>query len=273
MAEHYNSSLESLLFTALVSIIVASPFVIAPVLTRGIKHPRLRADLASFSAGIFLGTVTFSIIEESVKLGDILTMGIGFGIGSVTFSIIRYMMQKNDKFHEKSSDNSSSSTSSSSCNDDSSSSSDSNVNNGGSGQVIILGTLIDSHPETIIIGIIIALGMSSLLPTVLALFTGNFAARVVGTINMIDEGKSKQEVLRKSFYVFIAVAIGGIIGYFLVRPLAERYLSIIFGFAAGALISIVTEELIPEAYKKVNWHIGLSAALGLFVSFAMFKAI
>jgi hypothetical protein len=124
-------------------------------------------------------------------------MGIGFGIGSVTFSIIRYMMQKNNKFHKMSSESGGSGGSSStSCND--SGSSDSNINNGGSGHVIILGTLVDSHPETIIIGIIIALGMSSLLPTVLALFTGDFAARIVGTINMLDKGKSKQEVLRKS---------------------------------------------------------------------------
>jgi zinc transporter, ZIP family len=67
-------------------------------------------------------------------------------------------------------------------------------------------------------------------------------------------------VIRKWIYVFIAVAIGGLIGYFLVRALAERYLSVVFGFAAGALISFVIEELIPEAYKKVNWHIGLSTA-------------
>ena len=90
---------------------------------------------------------------------------------------------------------------------------------------------------------------------------------------MINEGKPKEEVVRKWTFVFIAVAIGGLIGYFLVRALTERYLSIVFGFAAGALISFVTEELIPEAYKKVNWHIGLSAALGLFVSFAMFNLL
>jgi zinc transporter, ZIP family len=108
------------------------------------------------------------------------------------------------------------------------------------------------------------------VPTVLALFTGNFTATVVGTRKMITEGRPKKEVVRRWAYVFIAVAIGGLIGYFLVRFLTERYLSVVFGFAAGALISFVTEELIPEAYKKVNWHIGLSAALGLFVSFAIF---
>jgi hypothetical protein len=42
------------------------------------------------------------------------------------------------------------------------------------------------------IGIIIALGMSGLVPTVLALFTGNFTTTVVGTRKMINEGKSKK---------------------------------------------------------------------------------
>jgi hypothetical protein len=58
---------------------------------------RLKADRASFSAGIFLGIVTFSIIQESVKLGDILTIGVGFGIGSTTFSIVRYIDKQETK--------------------------------------------------------------------------------------------------------------------------------------------------------------------------------
>ncbi|WP_458747050.1 hypothetical protein [Candidatus Nitrosocosmicus sp. T] len=52
--------------------------MIASIISKEYGHSlRLRADLASFSSGIFIGTVTFSIIEESVKMGDIFTMGIG----------------------------------------------------------------------------------------------------------------------------------------------------------------------------------------------------
>jgi hypothetical protein len=32
-------------------------------------------------------------MEESVKMGDIFTMGIGFGIGAVTFSLVRYKIE------------------------------------------------------------------------------------------------------------------------------------------------------------------------------------
>ena len=140
----------------------------------------------------------------------------------------------------------------------------------GSGKLIVIGTLTDSHPETIMIGVMIALGIPGLFPTALTLFIGNFAATIVGTRELIAENESKRKILQKWATVFIFVTIGGPIGYFLTLFLDEYYLSIVFSFAAGALMSFVTEELIPDAYRKVNWHIGLSACVGLFVSFAIF---
>ena len=41
-----------------------------------------------------MAAVTFSIIGEAIKLGDIYTLGFGFGIGATTFSITRYLLQK-----------------------------------------------------------------------------------------------------------------------------------------------------------------------------------
>jgi len=141
---------------------------------------------------------------------------------------------------------------------------------GGGGKMIIVGTLTDSHPETIIIGIILGLGIPGLIPTVLTLFIGIFTATVEGTGRMINSGLSAREVFKRWMYVFAAVAIGGPIGYFIARPVDPDLLSIVVAFAAGALISFVTEELIPEAYKRVEWHIGLSAAAGLLVGFSIF---
>lgn len=220
--------------------------------------------------------MTFSIIVESVKLGDIFTMGIGFAIGAITFSITRYKIQnksssssKNEKHVKYSRDS-----------DDSYRNLTDKENNDkgievqkekkGSGKLIIIGTLADSHPETIMIGVMIALGIPGLFPTALALFIGNFTATIVGTRELIAENESKKQIVHQWSLVFLFVAIGGPIGYFLTLFLNEYYLSIVFSFAAGSLMSFVTEELIPDAYKKVNWHIGLSASLGLFVSFVIF---
>jgi len=275
MIEYSDLTLESILFTIGISLFVASPFLVASIISKEYRHPlRLRADLASFSAGIFIGTVTFSIIEEAIKLGDIYTLGFGFGIGATTFSITRYLLQNKstqkgiDHFENPS--NPSNPSSNENSKHDNNRGIEVRKERKGSGRIIIIGTLADSHPETIMIGVMIALGIPGLFPTALTLFIGNFAATIVGTRELIAEDESKRKIVHKWSMVFLFVSIGGPIGYFLTLLLDQYYLSIIFSFAAGALMSFVTEELIPDAYRKVNWHIGLSACLGLFVSFIIF---
>lgn len=275
MVEFSDINPESIVFTIVVSLFVASPFLIASIISKEYSHPlRLRADLASFSAGIFIGTVTFSIIEEAIKLGDIYTLGFGFGIGATTFSITRYLLQKEPspkgKNYFENLIKSNSTPDEENNNHDNNGTNEVQKEKKGSGRLIIIGTLADSHPETIMIGVMIALGIPGLFPTALTLFIGNFAATIVGTRELIAEEEPKRKIVHKWSKVFLFVLIGGPIGYLLTLILNEYYLSIVFSFAAGALMSFVTEELIPDAYRKVNWHIGLSACLGLFVSFIIY---
>ena len=87
--------MELLLLTVSMLLAVAAAFPIGALSSVYVKFPtRVKADLASFSSGIFLAAVTFSIIEEAVKLGNVPTTAIGFAIGASTFSIVRYHIQK-----------------------------------------------------------------------------------------------------------------------------------------------------------------------------------
>ena len=61
------------------SLAVAAAFPIGALSSLYVKFPtRMKADLASFSAGTFLAAVTFSIIEEAAKLGSVPTTAVGF---------------------------------------------------------------------------------------------------------------------------------------------------------------------------------------------------
>jgi ZIP family zinc transporter len=255
-----NNEIGSISTVILSSLIVSISFFIGAFLSIYLKLPnRLKGDIVSFSAGIFLSAVSFSILEESVKLGNIISTAIGFGLGALTFSIIRYMLQKEGKIENPKDESKNNSRK----NND-------RLKSNSGGKLIIVGTLADSHPETLIIGIIIGLGLQDLLPTIIVLFLGNITATIDGTKKMIESEISKREIIKRWSYVFFAVIIGGPIGYFLSINVSHSILSSISGFAAGAIISFVTEELIPDAYKKVNWHIGLSAAFGLFIGFSIF---
>ena len=232
--------------TLVLSIIVSSAFLIGAILSIFIHYPeRIRADLAAFSAGIFFATIAFSLIDEAIREGSFITMVIGFGVGAVVFSVINRILQTRYKSKTKN-------------------------NNTSSSKTVIIGTFLDSFPETIFIGVIIALNLQGLMSAVLALFLGNLTATMEGAKRMVDDSKHNLKIFNQWLYVFVIVTIGGPLGWYLEKPLNPEQLSMIISFAAGALMAFITEELIPQAYKRVELHIGLSSSFGFIIALALF---
>ena len=235
--------------TLVLSITVSSAFLIGAILSIFIHYPeRIRADLAAFSAGIFFATIAFSLIDEAIREGSFITMVIGFVVGAVVFSVINRILQTRYKSKTKNKNNSSSKT-------------------------VIIGTFLDSFPETIFIGVIIALNLQGLMSAVMALFLGNLTATMEGAKRMIDDSKHNLKIFNQWLYIFVIVTIGGPLGWFLEKPLNPEQLSMIISFAAGALMAFITEELIPQAYKRVELHIGLSSSFGFIIALALFHYI
>jgi len=241
-----NNDILEILNTLLLSMIVSSAFLIGAILSIFIQYPeRIRADLAALSAGIFFSTISFSLVDEALKEGSFITMVVGFIIGAIVFSVINRILQNRSNSKTKNRDISSSKT-------------------------VIIGTFLDSFPESIFIGVIIALNLQGLMAAVLALFIGNVAATMEGAKRMVDVSKRKSSILKPWLFIFVIVTIGGPLGWYLEKPLNPEQLSMIISFAAGALMAFITEELIPQAYKRVELHIGLSASFGFIIALALF---
>ena len=241
-----NNEILEILNSLLLSMIVSSAFLIGAILSIFIQYPeRIRADLAALSAGIFFSTISFSLVDEALKEGSFITMVVGFIIGAIVFSVINRILQKRSNSKTKNRDISSSKT-------------------------VIIGTFLDSFPESIFIGVIIALNLQGLMAAVLALFIGNVTATMEGAKRMVDVSKRKSYILKPWLFIFVIVTIGGPLGWYLEKPLNPEQLSMIISFAAGALMAFITEELIPQAYKRVELHIGLSASFGFIIALALF---
>ena len=240
-----NSEFLEILNTLLLSVLVSSAFLIGAILSIFIHYPeRIRADLAALSAGIFFSTISYSLIDDALREGSFITMAIGFIIGAVVFSVINRLLQR--------------------------SSSKIKSKNISSSKIVIIGTFLDSFPESIFIGVIIALNLQGLMAAVLALFIGNLTATMEGAKRMVDVSEHKLIIIKQWFYVFVIVTIGGPLGWYLEKPLNPEQLSMIISFSAGALMAFITEELIPQAYKRVELHIGLSASFGFIIALALF---
>ncbi|HZD35376.1 MAG TPA: hypothetical protein VE130_09250 [Nitrososphaeraceae archaeon] len=243
--------------TLLISTSVAAAFPLGALLSIYLPYPgRIKSDIAAISAGIFLGAIFLSLVDEARKEAAIPAFVIGFTIGAIVFSVSNHFFKKRSEKQDP---------------DDSTN--NRSKENIGSATTVIVGTFLDSIPETLFIGIIIGLNLPELIPSTLALACGNLTATMEGAKRMYEEGRNKGEILRKWLYVFVPVAAGGPIGYYLVGPLTHDQLFLISGFAAGALMAFVTEELVPQAYHKVEVHIGLSATAGFLFVLLIFQYI
>ncbi|MGD9533409.1 MAG: ZIP family metal transporter [Candidatus Nitrosocosmicus sp.] len=256
---------------------------------------RIKANVIAFAAGIFFSTVAFSLIDESVRESSVLMMIIGLSTGSVIFSMAYHFLNKpEDDFWPKHyyKDINFESESGESMGDIEKESEkeetiftklkgneddevpeyteDKGVKNRDASKIIIIGTLLDSIPEGLFIGILIALEHNTIIGALIALFLGNLSTAIEGAERMIEQRNTFRKIVLRWLVVFSIVTVTTPIGYFLVPFLTNEEISIILGFAAGALMAFITEELIPTAFKKNKYHIGLSTTFGFIVGYVLF---
>ena len=163
--------------------------------------------MAATSSGIFIGTISFSLIDNAVKVGSSEDLIIGFVGGLLVFSF-------GDYFIKRAAERQSREGTGTDAPDERNAHEKSET--GGKAQSVILGTLIDSTPETIFVAALIALPLAGLVPSALALFLGNITATIEGTKRLYNRGARRSIVLYRWTVVFGIVFAAGPIGYFVV---------------------------------------------------------
>ncbi len=247
----YLAASEFLIIESIVSgIVVASAFLIGALIAVYADYSKeSRAIFATFGAGIFLAATAF-LVQETLTLGNNWNLIVGFIVGAVVYYFAEQLIKKRSKLtnskRQKQEQNSS--------------------QNGSMGRLIIIGTILDSVPETLFVGIIIAIHEPGLAAAVLALFLGNLGATLEGAKIMQLEGIESLKILRDWLIDFVIVAVSAPIGYFLATVVATDYLSIVLSFAAGALIVFVAGELISPSYRESKSHYeDISISIGFLI--------
>lgn len=136
----------------------------------------------------------------------------------------------------------------------------------GSGAAIFIGTLMDNIPESIILGIGMAYGGAINLAFLVAVFISNLPEGLAGTINLFKAGYTKQKIFMMWIPIVLISAFCAGLGYFLIItfPAADgRYIQ---AFAAGAMLTMLTEAMIPEAYQHGGKLAGLFTVFGFLVA-------
>jgi ZIP family zinc transporter len=139
----------------------------------------------------------------------------------------------------------------------------------GSGAAIFVGTLLDAIPESIVLGIGLAMGGSVSIAFLAAVFVSNLPEGVAGTVNLAGAGHSRQNILWMWLVMVLVSAACSVLGYALIQWVPTTDAGVVQGFAAGAVLTMLADAMMPEAFAHGGRLVGLFAVLGFAVAAAL----
>ena len=95
-----------------------------------------------------------------------------------------------------------------------------------------------------------------------AIFVSNLPEAIGSAVDMRQAGTSKRQIRRLWFTVAVLCALATPVGYLLARGTGGHFQALINGFAAGALLVMLVDSMIPEATSKAGRVAGLATTLG-----------
>lgn len=140
---------------------------------------------------------------------------------------------------------------------------------GGSGTGILLGSLLDGVPESLVLGLSIVHSPQVSLAFIFAVAISNIPQGLGGTAGMLKSGWSRSKITRLWLAVCGMSILAAALGYTLAQFLPDATGAAIDAFAAGALLVMLTDSMIPESFEHGGREAGLFLVLGFGVALAM----
>jgi ZIP family zinc transporter len=133
---------------------------------------------------------------------------------------------------------------------------------GGSGAAIFIGTLLDNVPESIVLGMSLAMGSAVNIAFMAAVFVSNLPEGVAGTVNLAAAGYERTRIFWMWAGLVALSAVCAGLGYVLINRLPTADGRLVEAFAAGAMLTMLADAMMPEAFEHGGKLVGLFTALG-----------
>ena len=134
---------------------------------------------------------------------------------------------------------------------------------------IALGSVFDGIPESIVIGLSLLEGEGVSLPIVAAIFLSNFPEGMSSSAGMKSSGLPARYVFGLWAGIAALCGLGSVIGYHFFAGVPQEYIAVAQGVAAGAMLAMIADTMIPEAFDEAHDAAGLITAGGFLAAFLL----
>jgi ZIP family zinc transporter len=193
----------------------------------------------AFGAGALISAVSFELAQEAIAIGDAGTAAIGLGLGALTYFALDELIAR--RF---------------------SAGRGRRGRGDGGGTPLALGAFLDGIPEQLVLGINVAGGGGVGVALLIAIFVSNLPEAMGSSEQMRQVGTPRGRILWLWLGVAAVCTLSTVAGWLVADTVSGNARAVIDGFAAGALLVMLIDSMIPDARADAGRAAGLVTVLG-----------
>jgi ZIP family zinc transporter len=231
-------------------LVAASSLLIGGVLALRIAVSRRVLGLVmAFGAGVLISAVAFELVEEAFDQSQLLRdVALGLFAGCAVFSLGDALIDRMGGARRKSVGGEQAS---------------------GSPLAIVLGIVLDGIPESAVIGLTLLEGGAVSAAMLVAVFLSNLPEAIAATSGLAAAGWRRTRILGLWTGVALVSALAALAGFAFFDGASPSVVAFVLAFAGGAILTMLADTMMPEAFEYGGNLVGVFTTLGFAVAFAV----
>jgi zinc transporter, ZIP family len=214
---------------------------------------RVQGLVLAFGAGTLIGAVAYELFEEAVDLSVRgIDVAIGFGLGATVFYLGSLGIDRLSPSPTEGPDGMASKR-------------DPRT----SGLALVLGAVLDGIPESVVLGLSLLAGQGVSVAVLAAVFISNIPEGLSASEDLAEAGLKRMRILGLWALVVVVSALAAAFGFGVLGKMGPHVVVLLDSFAAGAILAMLAESMIPEAYEQGGRAVGLATTFGFAIAAAL----
>jgi ZIP family zinc transporter len=205
------------------------------------------ATVMAYGSGVLIAALCFEQIPEARRLGGIWPTLAGLLLGGVVFVAANEWLEYQERKHRGASSGKAPVV----------------------GLLIAAGAFLDGIPESLGLGLSLLGGGNVSLVMMIAILLSNMPEGLASAAGLKAEGRSAAYVFGVWGVIVLLSGLAAMLGPLLMADVSPMWLSLALGFSAGAVLCMLVDTLIPEAFAQTQAYTGLITLGGFMTAFAL----